>query len=97
MSQSEPWLRIAPGHPALCGHFPHSPIVPGALLLDQALHSIDASARQWRIASVKFHRIVRPDEALQLAWQASGSGQLRVEIHAAQALVMSALIEAHAP
>lgn len=94
MNEHVPWLRIAPDHPALSGHFPGLPIVPGALLLDEALHSIDAAAGRWRIASVKFHRPVQPDEALQLDWQALTNGQLRVEIRSTEALVMSATIEA---
>jgi len=93
MNERVPWLRIARDHPALSGHFPQQPIVPGALLLDEALHSIDAAAHRWRIASVKFHRPAQPDESLQLAWQALANGQLRVEIRAAHALVMSATIE----
>jgi 3-hydroxyacyl-[acyl-carrier-protein] dehydratase len=92
MSASGAWLRIAPDHPALAGHFPRQPIVPGALLLDEALHSIDATAREWRIASVKFHRIVQPDEPLQLDCQAQSNGELRIEIRSGAALVMSASV-----
>ena len=66
------WLRIAPDHPALAGHFPGDPIVPGAVLLDETLHSIDPQTAHWRIGSVKFHRIVRPGETLQLDWRRDG-------------------------
>ncbi|MGA8707896.1 MAG: hypothetical protein WB646_13020, partial [Steroidobacteraceae bacterium] len=78
------------------GHFPGDPIVPGAVLLDEALHSIDPQSAHWRISSVKFHRIVRPAETLQLDWRRDG-GQLRLEIRAGETLVMSATLEAPAP
>jgi len=90
MNAGDTWLRIAPDHPALAGHFPGAPIVPGALLLDEALHSIDPSASAWHIASAKFHRVVRPGEPLRLGWQRTESGELRIEIHAADVLVVSA-------
>lgn len=33
---------IAPDHPVFAGHFPAHPVVPGALLLDWACHSLGA-------------------------------------------------------
>jgi 3-hydroxymyristoyl/3-hydroxydecanoyl-(acyl carrier protein) dehydratase len=92
MSEAEPWLVFAPEHPAFSGHFPGAPIVPGALLLDEALHSLAARSPRWRIASVKFHRVVRPLEPLQLDCQAGPHGELRVSIHTRAELVMSATL-----
>ena len=93
MNVRSAWLRIASNHPALAGHFPGQPIVPGALLLDEALHAIDASETAWHIAHLKFHRIVRPGEALRLECSAQPGGALRIELRAEEALVMSGLIE----
>jgi 3-hydroxymyristoyl/3-hydroxydecanoyl-(acyl carrier protein) dehydratase len=96
------WLRFAPDHPALPGHFPQHPIVPGVLLLDEALYAIEQCATEqalepagshWFVASVKFHRVVRADESLRLQCLPQATGALRVEMHAAQALVVSATIE----
>jgi 3-hydroxyacyl-[acyl-carrier-protein] dehydratase len=110
MSPSGVWLRFAPDHPALAGHFPQQPIVPGVLLLDAALHAIEQAAAQelpaldgthWHIAQVKFHRVVRPDESVRLDCTkqppaAGASRALRIELHAQQALVLSASIERRA-
>lgn len=110
MNLSDVWLRFAPDHPALAGHFPQQPIVPGVLLLDEALSAIERTAAQaklalggthWHIAQVKFHRLVRPGEALRLDCTAQPSGAgvscaLRMELHAQQGLVVSASIERRA-
>jgi 3-hydroxyacyl-[acyl-carrier-protein] dehydratase len=63
-------LRIAPDHPAFAGHFPGMPILPGALLLDEALMRIGADLgldlREWQIASAKFSAPVRPGDELSV-------------------------------
>jgi len=89
-------LQFAPDHPALAGHFPAHPIVPGVLLLDAALQAVESRALGvggWQIASAKFHRSVLPGESLQLQCTPHAGAQFRVEIRAADALVLSALIE----
>lgn len=89
-------LRIASDHPALAGHFPGHPIVPGALLLDEALHAIEPAGAHWHIGNLKFHRIAKPDESLRLEWTLQPGGALRIELRADDALVMSGLLERRA-
>jgi 3-hydroxymyristoyl/3-hydroxydecanoyl-(acyl carrier protein) dehydratase len=110
MSSRSAWLHIASDHPALAGHFPDHPIVPGAVLLDETLHALEQAASpaeaarsgappagvHWHIASLKFHRLVHPGEKLRLDCSPQPGGALRVELHAAQLLVMSASLEQRA-
>jgi len=95
MNARSAWLRVPSDHPALAGHFPGNPIVPGALLLDEALHAIDVTAASWQIANLKFHRIVQPGETLRLDCSAHPGGALRIELRADETLVMSGLLERH--
>jgi acyl-coenzyme A synthetase/AMP-(fatty) acid ligase len=57
-------LRIPPDHPALPGHFPGNPIVPGVLLLDTVIANLERAtgSRAVRLQQVKFLAVLRPDE-----------------------------------
>jgi len=81
---------IAADHPALPGHFPGRPIVPGVVLLDR----IDALLRErgLRIAEcvhVKFIEAVAPLEALALRVEIDGDLAARFTIHSASRCAVS--------
>jgi 3-hydroxyacyl-[acyl-carrier-protein] dehydratase len=80
-------LRIALDHPAFAGHFPGMPILPGVVLLDEALRAIevdlDLDLRQWQIAAAKFLEFVRPGEALTIEHTSPESGLIRFTVRVA--------------
>jgi 3-hydroxyacyl-[acyl-carrier-protein] dehydratase len=112
MSRQSLRLQITAEHPALTGHFPGFPVVPGVVLLDEALHAIEIAqqaqrsaqprvagpvpASLWHVGTVKFHRAVRPGEALQLEYELQPDGRARFELRTADALVASGTIERRA-
>jgi 3-hydroxymyristoyl/3-hydroxydecanoyl-(acyl carrier protein) dehydratase len=56
--------RVDSTHPALPGHFPGNPIVPGVLLLARVLKVAAAAwnARAGTVKVAKFHARLMPDE-----------------------------------
>ena len=76
-AEHEATLTIAADHPALAGHFPGNPLVPGVVLLDEAIASIERARGMtfgtYRLASVKFLQPVKPPATLTVRHRAGGS------------------------
>ena len=73
-------------HLAFAGHFPGTPIFPGAMLLDVVLHTIAAGTGialdVCEISSVKFLRPASPGDELVIRHVLSASGTIRFEVMA---------------
>lgn len=69
---------IPPEHPALPGHFPGRPIVPGVLLLDAVMQAAAAlrETPPTRLLRAKFSAPVLPGEAVEIALEPRGPGRL---------------------
>ncbi|HLK70468.1 MAG TPA: hypothetical protein VKT19_00810 [Steroidobacteraceae bacterium] len=80
MNELRRTLCLGSGHPTLAGHFPGNPVIPGAVLLDEVLQSIERAhaggprLTGWQIDSVKFLRAARPEEPMQLCIRAEPPG-----------------------
>jgi 3-hydroxymyristoyl/3-hydroxydecanoyl-(acyl carrier protein) dehydratase len=83
-------LKVATDHPAYPGHFPGRPILPGVVLLSEAMAEIAArhgrAVERWTLASAKFLHPVMPGTALTLVHEAV-SGGVRFEVRAGDRVV----------
>ena len=76
-------LTVSCDHPALAGHFPGSPILPGVVLLDYLQqwltvcqpHTID----QFQLNNVKFLHPVAPGERLTLSLHTGDRQRYRLQ------------------
>lgn len=96
MAAAEQVWRVPQDHPALAGHFPGRPIVPGALLLDHAVLLAQAlvggPTRRWAVAQAKFHSPCGPGEVLAFDFRQSASGSLVFSVRCAGREVASGIL-----
>lgn len=68
-----PSFVVSPDHPALAGHFPGHPVVPGVLVLDHVLSALEASAGPLggglRLPQVKFLQPLLPGQRADIAFE----------------------------
>jgi 3-hydroxymyristoyl/3-hydroxydecanoyl-(acyl carrier protein) dehydratase len=86
-------LKISPHHAAFDGHFPGTPLVPGAVLLDETVQMIAAAANKddcaCEIMSAKFVSFVRPGESLNVEHEQRTDGSVCFVIRAPDRTVAS--------
>ncbi|HTR05071.1 MAG TPA: AMP-binding protein [Paraburkholderia sp.] len=89
-------FAIPADHPALPGHFPGHPVVPGVVLLDHAIDAIGVALNRpcdtWKISSAKFLSPAAPGETLDLTWDETASGAIRFTLRASGRDVASGVL-----
>jgi 3-hydroxymyristoyl/3-hydroxydecanoyl-(acyl carrier protein) dehydratase len=93
-------LTIAAEHPALAGHFPGVPILPGVLLLDEIVCALETDGRKvpggrWHISSAKFVRPVRPGETLTFGHERLPNGSIRFSVSRGEQPVAHGVLVPH--
>jgi len=86
-------IRVAADHPCGEGHFPGNPIVPGAVLLDEVLATIESETGRpptaWTVVAAKFSHPVRPGQPLRLSFEPGIAGAVRFECTLGDKVVLS--------
>ena len=87
---------IGADHPALPGHFPGHPLVPGVILLEQVATALRAwrGQRLGRVVDAKFVAPLLPAEAALVRLMPAAAERLRFEIFRGDTLLARGTIEA---
>jgi predicted LPLAT superfamily acyltransferase len=89
-------LKIDAGHPALAGHFPGAPVLPGVVLLDETVRAVEqaqgAVASRWTVGTAKFLKPVRPGETLTLEYEPLPNGSIRFAVSSAGQAVANGVL-----
>ncbi|WP_303903285.1 hypothetical protein [Thiohalomonas denitrificans] len=72
--------QIAANHPALQGHFPGNPVVPGVVILDHVLRAARINNAGAVFSSVKFISPLKPGETFAVDTAAGRDGRMHFTV-----------------
>jgi 3-hydroxymyristoyl/3-hydroxydecanoyl-(acyl carrier protein) dehydratase len=87
---SDTELVIAPDHPALPGHFPGNPLVPGVLILGHVLAALERRAGPLRLVGIpqaKFLAPLAPGAPCTIAFPGLAPDEARFECRSGDRMI----------
>ena len=93
---AEATFTIAADHPAIAGHFPGNPIVPGILVLAHVQDELAArigSVRLTALPQVKFLAPLRPGETCTIAFPELAAGRARFECRSSTRIIARGVLQ----
>ena len=90
--------EISRAHPALAGHFPGNPMVPGVVILGRVCRAV-AEAHGAAVAAVtvvKFHAPLRPAEPFDIGLESAGEGAVGFRVVRGETLIATGAVRIRA-
>jgi 3-hydroxyacyl-[acyl-carrier-protein] dehydratase len=90
---------IPPSHPALAGHFPGNPIIPGVLLLSEVMRAVEhhfgplVGSYSWPI--VKFIAPLRPNERFAINIESEDRDRFAFSVTRGGTMIVSGSLQSH--
>lgn len=90
-------LHVHPAHPALPGHFPGNPLLPGVVLLTMIIETVERlhvdKVRVNGMPAVKFLAPARPDMVIMLSLVPISAGLMKFECRTGETLIATGNID----
>jgi 3-hydroxyacyl-[acyl-carrier-protein] dehydratase len=84
-------------HPALPGHFPGDPIVPGVVILHRVCRVLGHGDKVTAIPSVKFHTPLRAGEPFDIVLEPAGGSSMKFRVVRGQTLIAAGTLRVGRP
>ncbi len=86
--------EVSPLHPALAGHFPGNPIVPGVVILRRVCRAVAEAhgAAVSAVPVVKFHAPLRPAEPFDIGLEPAGEGSVSFRVVRGETLIAAGTV-----
>jgi 3-hydroxymyristoyl/3-hydroxydecanoyl-(acyl carrier protein) dehydratase len=92
-------VAISSDHPALAGHFPGHPVVPGVVLVGEAMQAVREAVTETiecvGVPSVKFLLPLHPGQCLTIGWDHQEDGTTAFTCTAGTQLIANGILQYH--
>lgn len=86
--------EISPLHPALAGHFPDNPVVPGVVILRRVCRAVTEAhgGAVTAVPVVKFHAPLKPAEPFEIGLEPARGGRVSFRVVRGETLIAAGTV-----